>query len=213
MADSYPTADVGAVADFPRFPFDPNWAEMPQTKLTLLKRILQHRGTSHELTSLTDEVPIGFEAGFTLFTRADYNTMLDFFVDARGRANRFWVKHPRRHFKLKVAASNGDSQIKCYDNNFHNQYQGEERLYIIMNDGDVLARHITAASYDSGNDWLLLSLNTQLDRDISLTNHVIIGRYLLARFDDDEWTYTAQTDTVIEFSFNFMELVREYDEI
>jgi hypothetical protein len=150
---------------------------------------------------------------FTIFTLADYNTMMGHFCTAQGRCNRFWVKHPRRHFELKTNASNGSSQLIMYPNNFHLQYQGYERLYIEMDDGDILAREITAATYNSALNQLELSINTAIDRDVTTTNHVIIGRYLLVRFDSDSMRLEAVTDQVCELSLSFTELVREYDEI
>ena len=88
MADSYPSADVGLVADFPRFPLEPNWISEPQTGLTLLRRMIQFRGTAHHLEILTDDVPISTEMKFTIFTMADYNTLMEHFINARGRSNR-----------------------------------------------------------------------------------------------------------------------------
>lgn len=213
MADSYPTADVGLEADFPRFPFHPNWTSPPTTKVDLVRTLIAMRGAAHAIRSVSDDAPISFEAKYTLFTRADYNTLLDFFVDARGKVNRFWVWHPHRSFKLKTNAGNGDGEIYCYPNFFQKQYQGYERIYITMTDGDVVARHVTDATYNESEDRLELSLNTALDRDITTTNHRIIGRYLLVRFDTDEIEFSIETDTVCETSLAFRELVKEYSEI
>lgn len=213
MADSYPTADVGAVADFPRFPLEPNWISEPATDIVMLRKVIQFRGTSHHIVPLTDDAPINLELKFTIFTTADYSSLMDHFVTARGRCNRFWVKHHLRTFELKTTASSGSSQLICYPNNFHLQYQGHERIYIEMSDGDILARHLTAANYNESSDQLELSINTSLDRDVTTTNHVIIGRYLLVRFDSDNMRLEAVTDQVCELSLSFTELVREYDEI
>lgn len=213
MADSYPTADVGLVANFPRFPLEPNWITPPRTTFEVARELISNRGTAHAMRSMTDDVPIKFEAGFTLFTRADFATMLGFFVEARGVVNRFWVKHPYRSFKLKEDAGNGDGIIYCYPNEFDQQYQGYERIYIEMSDGDILARYVTAATYNSAEDRLELQLNTTLDRDVTTTNHVILARYLLARFDSDVLEMNFHTDTVCEFALSFYELVKEYSEI
>lgn len=213
MADSYPTADVGAVGSFPRFPLEPNWVSAPSTQLSMLRRVLQFRGTSHHLETLTDDVPITTEMRFTIFTLADYNSLMGHFATARGRVNRFWVKCPVRHFEMKTNANNGSSQLILYPNNFDLQYQGYERIFIEMSDGDILARHVTAATYNSVDDQLEISINTALDRDLTTTNHIIIGRYLLVRFDSDELRLEAVTDQVCSTTLAFTELVTEYDEI
>lgn len=213
MADSYPTADVGAVADFPRFPLEPNWVTEPTTELSMVRKIVNYRGTAHHIVSLTDDVPIRTEMGFTIFTLADYNSLMGHFITARGRVNRFWVKHALQTFELKTNASSGSSQLICFPNHFNLQYQGYERIYIRMSDGDTLARHVTAATYNEVSDQLELSINTALDRDVTTTNHIIIGRYLLVRFDSDDMTLDAKTDQVCEAALTFQELVKEYDEI
>jgi len=210
MADSLPAGDLGS---FPVFPLSPNWKEEPSSKIALSRDLISFPGTAHHIASITDDGPISFEAAFTTFTPAELSTALTFFVARRGRVNRFWVKHPYRSFKLKVDAGSGDGIIHCYPNDFETQYQGYERIYIVMSDGDTLAREITAAAYDAGNDRLSLSLNTVLDRDVTTTNHVIIGRYLLARFDADALELELVTDFVTNFSLSFYELVKEYDEI
>lgn len=210
MADSFPVGDVGAVGDFPRFPLEPNWVSDPQTRLDLVRDLVAYRGTSHSLNSIVDDVPITFEARFSVYTLADYNTLLSTFVDARGRCNRFWIKHPYRSFKLKTNAASGAGVIYCYDNGFDQQYQGYERIYILMTTGDVVARHVTAATYNEAQSRLELSLNTILDRDITTTNHVLIGRYLLARLDSDEMELSVVTDYACETDLAFRELVKEY---
>lgn len=210
MADSLPVADLGS---FPVFPLSPNWSSDPSSQIAFARDVIREPGTSHALVSITDDAPISFEAAFTIFTPAEYLSLMTFWVARRGRVNRFWVKHPYRSFKLKEDAGSGDGIIHCYPNSFELQYQGYERLYVVMDDGDTVAREITAATYDSGNDRLSLSLNTVLDRDLTTTNHIIIGRYLLARFDADDLDLELVTDCVSNFSLSFAELVREYDEI
>jgi len=209
MADSL--EDLGTGGSALLFPLEPNWASNPTTDLAMLRRVLSQRGTSHQLKSLTDDVPLKFKAGFTLLNKEQECTLLEFFCARLGRCQRFWIKHPRRHFELKSTATNGSATLVCNSNGFELQYQGYERIYILMNNGDVLTRKVTGAT-DDGSE-LTLNINTVLDREVTTDNHYRIGRLLWARFDNDELAERCVTNTICETSLDFVELVQEYSEI
>ena len=207
MADSlldinYPT--------YPLFPFDPNWASEPKTMASMTRRVVEFQGTSQQLVLLTEDCPIQFNAAFLFTTKADIYTMWEFFCARRGRCQRFWIKHPKRLFRLKVAAGTGTDFLGCYPNAFHRPFRAYERLYIRMNNGDILTRSVTAAEYNEGEDRLDLTLDSNLDRDIGLTDYDCIGRLLLCRFDADELPEVIYTTTISEVQFSFVELVQEY---
>jgi hypothetical protein len=202
---NYPTVPLLATT--------PNWATRPSSKMAMTRRLVGHFGTSHQLISLTDDCPLTFEAGYTFVDKSEDNTIITFFIARRGRVQRFWVFHPHRLFRLKVAASNASDFMGCYPNDFHLQYQGYERIYIRMNDGDILTRAVTAASYNEGEDRLDLTLDSNLDRDIGLTEYDVLGRCLLVRFDTDTLRLRALTDSIGEAKLSFAELVQEYSEI
>ena len=207
MADSL--LDLGST---PVFPLEPNWATEPSTNLTMTRRLLGYRGTIQSLFSLTPDVPVVFQAKFTVYDKTDENTIMDFFHARKGRNQRFWIKHPRQHFTLKETAGNGTLSMVCNPNDSHNQWQGYERIYIRMTDGDLLTRKVTAANYNEAQDEVTLTLNSALDRDITTTNQNLIGRMLLCRFDSDDFRVTWLTTITMEFSLKFYELVGEYSE-
>lgn len=207
MADSY--LDLGSA---PQFPIEPNWIQLPQTNLEIAHRVISYPGTAHDNFSIGDDVPISFSAKFTLYSHSEFDTFMDFFHARRGRNGRFWIKHPRQHFTLKTNASSGASSMVMQPNKSNLQWQGYERIIIIMNTGDEVTRKVTAATYSTADDDVTLTLNNALDRDITTSNYSLIGRYLLARFDKDVLDMVWLTSQTCEFTLNFYELVREYDD-
>jgi len=207
MADSL--LDLGTTS---MFPLEPNWVSNPKTNIGMARRVLGYRGTAETLFAVSDDVPVTFEAKFTIFNKTDENTILDFFLARKGRNQRFWIKHPRRHFTLKDNASNGAATLVCNTNDADRQWQGYERIYILMNDGDVLTRKVNSVTYSEANDEVTLTLNNVIDRDITTTNHAIIGRLLLCRFDSDEFAVRWYTTVTSDFNLRFYELVGEYSD-
>lgn len=207
MADSL--LDLGST---PVFPLEPNWVSQPSTNISLSRNLLAYRGTKHSIFPITDDAPITFEAHFTIYEKSDEDTFLDFFHARRGRNQRFWVKHPRQHFALKETASNGALSMVCYPNSAHDQFQGYERIYVVMSTGDIVTRKVNSATYSSDDDEINLAINSALDRDITISNQILIGRVLLCRFDSDELSVSHVTTTTCEFSLKFYELVKEYEE-
>jgi hypothetical protein len=176
----------------------------------MTRRILGYRGTQEDIFQLTDDVPIAFQEKFTVYDKTDESAMLAFFHARRGRRDRFWVKHPSQNFELKSTASSGSSTMLCYPNNSHLQWQGYERIYILMADGDVLTRKVNSVTYSESSNHVSLALNNALDRDITTTNQVLIGRLLLCRFDSDELRMNWKSTVTSDFTVKFHEVVGEY---
>ena len=197
----------------PIFPLSLNWLTTPQTGLIMSRSILQKRGTVQVLNILTDDVPQTFQSAYVLFNKEDEYTLLEFLHNQKGKNNRFWLFHPKQSFVLKVTASLGSSALICEPNMASSSYQGFERIWIGMNNGDLLSRHVFSVTYDELVDEMTLNLSDPLDREVNLTNYYAMGRVLLVRFDDDEFSFKIQTNVVSEIDFNFYELVQEYSEI
>jgi len=208
MADDY--QDIGSEVVFPQ---EPSWSRLPETSISISRIITQYRATSQQIDQITADSPIAFRAGFQVVTKAEEYELLDFFNGRRGRNKRFFIAHPKTHFFLKSTSLNGSTALTCEPNRSNIQYQGYERIYVIMNTGDILSRRVTQVVYNSGTDDITVTISTPLDRDLTTLNHARIGRFLLARFDDDEMTQQIQSDTVSEIEFPFVELVNEYSEI
>jgi hypothetical protein len=199
--------------NIPIFPLFPNWTTTPNSEIALARTLLQYRGSAQRLIPFTDDVPISFEAKFTTYIKEDEYSLLDFWNERKGKNERFWSYHPKIAFELKRDIGSGATALVCLHNYAESQYQGYERIYIIMNDGDILTRHVTNVSYDDLLDELTVEISTALDRDVNLDNHARIGRLLLSRFDEDEMSLTHRSDLATETDFRFYELVKEYDEV
>jgi hypothetical protein len=197
----------------PIFPLLPNWVTTPGSEIALARTILEYRGSAQRLIPFTEDVPISFDAKFTTYNKQDEYSLIDFYNERRGKNERFWAYHPKVAFELKQDIGSGATALVCIQNYAESQYQGYERIYIVMNDGDILTRHVTNVSYNDIADELTVEIETALDRDVDEDGYTRIGRLLLSRFDEDELNLNHQSDLVTETDLRFYELVQEYDEI
>jgi hypothetical protein len=194
----------------PVFPLYPNWAKEPNTTIGIVRKIVEFRGTAQTLISFLEEVPITFDAGFTMTTKEDEYNFIDFFNARRGKNQKFWVQHPKIAFELKASAGTGATSLNCYWNAAESNYVGFERIYILMKTGDLITRHIQNVTYNEITDVMQIDFATGLDRDLNLDNYWRIGRFLLCRYDEDALNMKHKTDLVSEASVRFYELIREY---
>jgi len=208
VADDY--QDLGS---YERFPLLPNWASPPDSNYLMARWLVNMAGTVDTLKSITDNSPIIFESTFTITDKQEEYDLLDFFYNRRGRHGKFWIQHPATCFTLKKTANLGGLEISCYPNRAQLSYQGYERIYVYMSNGDIITREIPNVTYDAVDDELDLELVTALDRDITTDNCVMIGRMLLVRFEDDSMEFESHTSEVTEVTLRFHELVEEYDDV
>jgi hypothetical protein len=196
------------------FPFEPSWADQPEISPVIMRRIITHRGTVQQVESTMGDVPVRLTLGFSLLSADDIFSMTEFFMARKGRFGRFWIMHPTEAFTLKSAASLDQNSLICHDNLAARQFQGYERIYINMTDGDVLIRKVTAIVSDQVTGTCELTLDTPLDRVINADNHIRIGRVYLVRFDQDDLSFNYATpDAVGDIRLSFYELVKEYAEL
>lgn len=191
------------------FPLMPNWVMNPTTNLMVGRYYQTHPGSSFIIEELTPDVPMVIELGFML-EKEDENTLLNFFHERKGMLQRFWIKDPKNAFVLKETATLGSSVLKCEPNSAQDSMRGDERIWIEMVDGDILTREVTSVDYYAPDDEVQVSLNTTVDRDVTLTNHIIIARLLLARFAFDTLEIKGQSNIIGETNIRFRELVKEY---
>lgn len=192
------------------FPLEINWIKKPKRSLSLARILSKYPGTSTLLESFTEDVPLMLNVGVLCSSKYLEYTFLDFWNERRGKAYRFWIKNTDTEFYLKVPGVSGQSVLYVYRNGLVNTYQDYERIWIAMNNGDLITRHVTSLIEDVGNDWYALNLDTPLDRDIPLDSFWTISRLLLVRFESDKLTGKWQSPIVSEFSFGVTELVKEY---
>lgn len=208
MADSL--NDIGS---FSLFPLGLNWAKRPTVDLALARILLKHIGTSVSLETFTNDVPERITFGVTVTEKSDEYDLIDFFASRKGQHGKFWMRGPSREFTLNEDALSGSSSILTYRNGAYTQYQGYERIYIEMNNGDILTRHIQSITDDDLNDRYSLNLATPIDRDLDVDGHIIIARLFLVRLTEDKLFLGFKTDVVSEVELTVKELVKEYVDV
>jgi hypothetical protein len=204
MADS-----LTKVGSIDRWTIDPDWSGDLSPDYKLSRRLMGYPGTSHVVEPIAPETPMALALTFACATKQREYELITQFVYFMGRLKRFWMKSPHAAFHLKTNAVSGAAGIYCYYNAFEPIFQGYERVYILMADGDLIVRKVTAVS-DSVDNYTYLVFDTPIDRDILLTNYLRIGRYLLGRFDSDSLKFTFRSNVVNKAELNFLELVKEY---
>jgi hypothetical protein len=202
MADSL--EDLGG---YTIFPIEPNWAQTPKVDFEFQKTLISFKGTTAQLETHTDYVPEVWQIGFTPDKSDEYD-LTDFFVTQYGRNNAFWLKAPAREFTLESDALDGSTELRVEPNYAERIYQGHERLWIDMPNGDILTRKVISTTDQT--TYLQLSLGTSLDRDITVSNHYKICRLLFCRFDEDLLALDFNADWYPQVVLQIRELVREY---
>jgi hypothetical protein len=165
------------------------------------------------IDSISDDAPFLFEAQFLFNSKADEFDMLDFFYSRYGKHGRFWIEHPAHLFTLESTAILGAAAIYCESNKADLMWQGYERIYVVMTNGDIWTRKVGSIDYEAGNDRIKLNLVTPLDRELTSANHQLFGRFLLVRFESDVLNVDHYSSGTCKVTVKFRELVKEYDEI
>jgi len=204
MADSM--TSVGTITHYSAK--DPNWASSLAMETVLSRRMMSFLTGSMMLEPISNSLPLSFELSIQCNDKQEQHTLIDFFTARYGRWRRFWIKHPESAFKLKLAANSGATGIYCDRNRFDLVYQGYERIYIEMSNGDLIVRKVTAC-VDTANSTYL-ALDSPLDRDVTLTNHTRVGRYMVSRFNNDRMSLKFASSLVATAALVVMELVGEY---
>ena len=205
MADSL--EDIGS---YELFPFDANWATNPSMTMILARNIIKFPGTTVEMESYFDYVPEAWTLSFTLSEYSDIYDFQDFFHERRGRWGAFWVRIPIVEFTLQEGILSGASSMFVNRNYANLNYQGDERIWFGMQNGDILTRKVSSLTDDEDNDRISLAVATSIDRNLTVSDPYIIGRLLLARFQEDSLIMDFETDKVVSIQVTFYELVNEY---
>jgi len=193
------------------FPIEPNWVTRPRSTVLMSRLIAKREGTVDEMNSITPDVPVKLDMGFSVFNKEEEYSIIDFFNDRKGMVERFWVVWPRQQFILNRLHTSGEATLECYGNFADLQYRGYERIEILMNNGDRIIREVTGTFGDA--DETSLQLDSGLDRDVGPGYYLRISRLLLVRFGSDLLDLRALTDHVGEIPFTFVELVNEYGDV
>lgn len=209
MANSF-----SGLGDLELFPFEPSWADPPSMTPVFVRRIISQRGTVQDVESVTGDVPARMTLGFSLLSAEDVLAFSDFFMERKGRLGRFWLMHPACAFTLAASASLNQNLLVCRDNLAARQFQGYERIYLLMNDGDILIRQVTAVESDQDGSLCTLTLDADLDRVVTPDALARIGRVYLVRFDQDDLDFRFITPGAAgDVRLTFYELVKEYGDV
>lgn len=204
MADSI--QDLGAVTDLLRM--QPNWTSEPQLTMEFTRNILSYPGTVVNIISWFDDSPHMLDYEYFFETKQAEKELLDFFTARSGRVHPFWLLGFHQFFVLSQQITNNSPILYVKKNDFDRTYQGFERVYIRMSNGDILTKKVISVVPGPGSDELTLQVATNFDRDIPVGTEVF--RLYFVRFNIDEIKIDYGTNAAGKISAKFYELIREY---
>jgi hypothetical protein len=187
----------------------PNWASAPQREFDLNRVIHQDGATTVEITSLNDLLPYTLKCEYTNVNKAEEKELLEWFEARQARTQRFWTPSWKELYTLSYDANMYDDHLVIENAGCFDAFQGQERIFILTHDGDLITRHVTSVAVGPANTELLY-LSTVLQRDVLVSQVAWFGRFLLVRFDKDSLNMKYETTHVSEVDVQLRELIREY---
>ena len=172
-------------------------------------KFFQFTGTKTDVTRIIDGIGQVVECTYTFATQQDQFNFLKFFEDRKASYHKFWLPIWSSTFKLDQPVYNGNDKIYITPSYFSQGYQGYERVWFLLKDGSKIVRKIIDAK--DLEDKEELTLDTALDRDITMDDIEIFGRFILARFGENEIEFEYKTTYYAQAQVKFYELVAEYD--
>jgi hypothetical protein len=195
------------------FSAQPDWIDGFDSEFKLNRDVLQVDGGLPKINEISDYLPNKVNYNFTNLNKENEYYITNFFEAHYGKCNRFWVPIWYNQFTLDQDVSILSTDLYVTHTDFNYIYQGYERIFIKLKNGDLLTRWITAVTLDDPcapyADYHL-TIQTAIDRNILITDVAFFGLLLLARFDIDELEIPFETDRISEFSIPFVELINEY---
>ena len=200
MADSW--LDLGSNTD--KFLIGNDWATSPSQSLEPYRTIIQYSGTGISIRNISDFIQIKIGFHFTNMSKTDEYNILSFFNSHRGRLNAFWLPIPKNYWTLALDTAPTDPYDLTLKNYGTPAIRAYDRLFILLNTGDYISRKI------AGFDDPILSIQSPLDRVVSVGNINIFGKLIYCRFDQDEIQIHYISPGVSECDLSFIELPKEY---
>ena len=184
--------DIGTdFADKEMLLIEPDWIEEIGSRFQVERRLLGYGYTAVELSSINTGAPINLELNYPIQNHENKYDLIDFFNSRKAKVETFWYIHPARFFTLQSDYTANDGYITCVRNYSHlwtqalpSQY--DWGIYIKMRNGDLITRKVTGINDSAAPSASYVFLDEVIPRDINQTNHYMIGKMLVGRFDQDE---------------------------
>lgn len=187
---------------------EPDWSKPPKQGGKISAQIARYAGSPDYLITENTEAPRRLMMRFANRTRVQEKQVLDFFMDRSARLKKFWIPTWTDDFKLAANYLAGGSVLLVDKNYFSFASRGYERIMLLLNNGDIIVRKITAALEVPEGTQLVLA--STIGRNIPISTVSVFCFYLLVRFDMDSMTLRYITDTYSILQAEFQELIREY---
>lgn len=188
-----------------------NWREKPRSDFDLSRTLLQFEGSTTQMVVITEDLPAKLEFAVTIRDKASEKQFIDEFVARKGQWGKFWFPLPSNRFTLHTSQAQNSSVLVFKKNEW--KYLGYERIYLKMNNGDLITRKVTAVSVDEIAGTQTLTLATVTDRLIDPASVLICSFLLLCRLEQDLLEMDFISATASETKIKLVELVREYDDV
>ena len=174
-------------------------------------QIYQYNEGVMRIHDISDHVTHKYKGIWTNINKSEEWDILQFFTGRKGRLRNFWLPLWQNEFKLYQDISIWDDTIVIHDCFATDTFQGYERIFFELSNGDIITRHVTAVT-DNGDDTETLTIETMMTRAIATTDIVYFGRLILTRFDQDELLFDHYTPGVsdVDLSASFLEVTEEY---
>jgi len=188
----------------------PDWSNQIEQNYALSNQLLSFPGSVQDILSFVDQVPRRQSFDYVNVTPAETKEILDFYAARKGRVEKFWLPGYRAEFTLSQNVPMNSTVLYVEDNSFDLAYQGYERVYILLQNGDMITRKIIAVIPGPGAGKLTLQLDTITDRAITIADIQEFGRLYLVRFDKDQLEFAHKSSQISSTKIEFAELTKEY---
>ncbi len=200
----------------------PDWSSDPSQSNETGRQIIQHNLGKSSIRVMTDKIGASFIYGFTNMDKSEEGYVVGFFAyPAVGRRSTFWVPIYDRRFVPQNAfdgyAVRQDTDLLRIDVcGFDGCFRGDERLFILRNDGDLLTRKILSVDEQLGYEEIKIDTsvdNEVWEEDIYAEEIDMAGILAYCRLDQDELEVSHETPFVSSCELTFKELAQEYEEL
>lgn len=184
-----------------------NWKSSPTYDFESHRQVIEFDNSSASIFSLEDKQPVKLEFDVTVDTKKEEYLLTKFFNDRKGDLERFWFPLTFNIFTLTNAVNIGQEQFEVNSPNF--TYLGHERIFLLLQNGDLITRHVTDFDLISGTPRFTVA---EFDRRIEPEEVILSSMMLLMRFDQPQLDLDFPADMITSNTrVRLIECVQEYD--